>query len=181
MPGFHPKLTRYTKIFLSVVILAACGTKPEGDSASAASKARDGAPAPDFTLQSTDGKTVKLADLKGKVVLLDFWATWCPPCRVSTPALVRLNEKFKGKNLTVIGINLDEDTSKVVPYIQKAKIKHPVLYGNGEVESNYKIRSIPTFYLLNPNGVVVKHYEGYHPDFEKEWETEINSLLLAKK
>ena len=181
MSGFYPKLTRISKIFLSVMILAACGTKPSGDSASAGSKAKAGAPAPDFTLQSTEGKTVKLADLKGKVVLLDFWATWCPPCRVSTPALVRLNEKFKGKDLAVIGINLDEDHSEVAPYLQKEKIVHQVLYGTGDVESNYKVRSIPTFYILDPNGLIVKHYEGYHPDFEKEWETEINSLLLAKK
>ena len=137
--------------------------------------------APPFALKDLNGKTVRLTDYKGKVVLLDFWATWCPPCRMSTPALVRLNEKMQNKNVVVLGISLDEQTNIVPAYVQKAKIKHSVLYGSGSsIGEDYRINSIPTFYLIDQEGFIHKSFSGFYSSMEQEWKKEILSLLSSK-
>jgi len=136
--------------------------------------------APAFTLESIGGKKITLSNFKGKVVLLDFWATWCPPCRFSIPALVQLHQKFKDKKFEILGISLDENKKTVLPFMKKAKIEYPVLYAKGTtVDQDYRIRAIPTFILLDQTGKIVQTYTGFHSDVVKEWEKEIQ-ILLAK-
>lgn len=171
------------KIFIPILtlsLLLGCNSKPTAESEPETSgKVEVGAPAPDFSLENSAGGKINLADYKGKVVLLDFWATWCPPCRMSTPAIVKLNQKFKGKDLAVIGVSLDEDASNVVPpYIKKENVVHTIVYGNdSNVTQDYQVRAIPTFFLLDKKGVVYKQYAGFYPGLEKEWEKEIVKLL----
>ena len=124
---------------------------------------------------------MSLAEFKNKVVLIDFWATWCPPCRMSIPSLVKLNQKYKGKQLVIIGVSLDEKTAPVLPFIKKENVEHLILYGDDSVETNYRIRAIPSFYILDKKGMIQKHYEGYYPGLEQEWEKEINLLLKTSK
>lgn len=137
-----------------------------------------GAPAPNFSLETTTGAKMTLSDFKGKVVLLDFWATWCPPCRFSIPALIKLHEKYKNKNFVILGINVDEYRKPVLSFVKKQKIEYLVLYGGREkVEWDYRIRAIPSFFLLDGSGKIVKIYSGFYPGLEKEWEKEIDHLL----
>ncbi|MBI3012884.1 MAG: TlpA family protein disulfide reductase [Elusimicrobia bacterium] len=143
----------------------------------AAPKAKTGNPAPSFQLQSLNGKKVLLDDFKGKVVLLDFWATWCPPCRVSTPYLVQLNQRYQGKDLAILAISLDDSREPVLPFIKKEKVRHLVLYGDEAIQRDYQIRSIPTFFLIDKKGLIHRRYDGFHPALGSEWEKEINSLL----
>lgn len=140
--------------------------------------AKAGFSAPNFNLESTNKKKFSLSDFKEKVVLLDFWATWCPPCRFSTPTLVRINKKFKDQGLAVIGISLDEEPDPVPLFLKKEKVEHLILYaGNSSVSQDYSVRAIPSFFLIDKNGVIKKRYDGFYPGLEKEWEKEISILL----
>jgi thiol-disulfide isomerase/thioredoxin len=173
------------KTFIALLFcftLFGCKPKTEAKEAPAASaKSEINQAAPPFTLESTEGKKVSLSDFKGKVVLLDFWATWCPPCKMSMPALIKLGEKMKGKDLVVIGIDLGDNPTAVKNYIKNMGIDHLILYnGNSGIEEHYNVRAIPTFYIIDQQGAIYKNYAGYYPGLENEFEKDIN-LLLAKK
>lgn len=118
--------------------------------------------APEFSLKSVDGKTVKLSDYKGKVVIIDFWATWCPPCRKGIPDLISIQNEFKDK-VVIIGISLDrEKTIKDVPgFVKNNGINYPVVYGDDKVVIDYGgIQSIPTSFVVDKNGTVVDMHVG---------------------
>lgn len=140
---------------------------------------KDGDKAPNFSLKSVKGKTVKLSDFKGKIVIVDFWATWCPPCRKGIPDLVSIQKKFK-KDVVVIGISLDaEKTIKDVPeFVKNYKINYPILYGDEKVVVDYGgIQSIPTTFVIDRKGNVVDSHVGL-----VEKDTYINKIKeLLKK
>ncbi len=119
--------------------------------------------APDFTLSGIDGKTYKLKDYLGDVVILDFWATWCGPCKMEIPHLKELHAKYKDKGLTVIGVSLDAQGKQAVePFVEKNQIPFLSLLGNAEVVKAYgNVRSIPTTFLIDRKGIVQKVYKGY--------------------
>lgn len=146
-----------------------------------AEKAEEFETAADFTLPDLSGKKYTLSDFRGKVVLLDFWATWCPPCRMSTPALVELNAKLKKQKAAIIGVSLDEDPAVIPAFLKKMNVSHLILHaGSDPVSLSYDIRGIPAFYILDKKGRIRKEYPGYRPGLEKDWEKVINALLLEK-
>jgi cytochrome c biogenesis protein CcmG/thiol:disulfide interchange protein DsbE len=119
--------------------------------------------APDFTLVAVDGKKHSLSDYKGQVVLLDFWATWCGPCRMEIPHFKQLHEKYKDKGLAILGVSLDQQGAAAVkPFVEKHQIPFPSLLANAEVYQAYgKPTSIPTTFLIDRKGQVQKIYRGY--------------------
>lgn len=122
--------------------------------------------APDFTLQTSDGKTLKLSNLKGKVVIVDFWATWCPPCRKGIPDLINLKKKYGSKGFEIVGVSVDDENTikEVVPFIKNYGINYPVVYGNSNVTQAYGgIRAIPTSFVIDKKGNIVASYEGLMP------------------
>lgn len=134
--------------------------------------------APDFTLPTSDGKTLKLSDLKGKIVIIDFWATWCPPCRKGIPDLISLKKKYGSKGLEIVGISVDQPETKpeVVPFIKEYGINYPVVYSNNSVVQQYGgIRSIPTSFIIDREGKIVASYVGLYP--ESTYEKHIKELL----
>ena len=132
--------------------------------------------APEFRLVSTDGKDIRLSEYKGKVVIIDFWATWCGPCRKGIPDLIELQKEF-GKEIVVIGISLDTDTKReVIPFMQKIGINYPVAYGTLEVTQQYGgVEAIPTSFVINKNGKIVDKHVGLVP--KSEYADLINKLL----
>src|ERR1035437_7951858 len=132
--------------------------------------------APEFTLVSTDGKDIRLSEYKGKVVIIDFWATWCGPCRKGIPDLIELQKEF-GKDIVVIGISLDTDTKEeVIPFMQKIGINYPVAYGTFEVTQQYGgVEGIPTSFVINKKGEIVGKHVGLVP--KSEYTDQINKLL----
>jgi thiol-disulfide isomerase/thioredoxin len=112
--------------------------------------------ATDFTLESLDGKTSSLSDFKGKLVFLNFWATWCPPCRGEMPAMQALYEKLKAKGLVILAVDLAEEVAVVRDYVKQNKLTFPVLLDKaGEVGGIYGAESIPTTYLIDRAGNVL--------------------------
>lgn len=117
--------------------------------------------APNFTLTDTQGNQVRLSDFRGKIVIIDFWATWCPPCRRGIPDLIDLQKAYKNK-LAVIGISLDTDSKKdVVPFIKEYGINYKVVYGDNDVVQKYgNIQAIPTSFIIDQKGKIVSSYVG---------------------
>ena len=120
--------------------------------------------APDFTLEKIEGGTLTLSDYKGKLIILNFWATWCPPCRMEIPSFVELQNKYKD-HLIIIGINLDQDNPEnVKQFIKKFNINYPVVKGTYRVVLDYgEIRGIPTTFIIDSNGNIRETIVGYRP------------------
>ena len=129
--------------------------------------------APDFNLKALDGKMLQLSALKGKVVLLDFWATWCPPCRAEIPHFKELYAQYHAKGLEVIGVALDDGGERdVAPFAKENQINYPLsTTGAQQLAQQYGgIRGIPTTFLIDKQGKIAKKYVGYQDKavFEKE-------------
>jgi thiol-disulfide isomerase/thioredoxin len=127
--------------------------------------------APEFELKDAQGKAVHLSDYTGQVVLLDFWATWCGPCKGTIPWLIELSEKYRSAGLTVIGISMDEDGWQVVkPFVEKMHITYPILLGNKRTAYLYgDVESLPLAFFVDRNQRVAAIHAGAgsRSDFEK--------------
>ena len=121
------------------------------------------APAPALALPDLKGKIVSLADYKGKVVLLDFWATWCGPCAEELPDLKELQSKFGAKDFTIIGVSLDEDKRAVSAFVKDNAVPYPILLAGENPPEGYPVTAIPTAYLIDREGIIVQKYFGPQP------------------
>ncbi len=133
-------------------------------------------PAPAFTVMTLDGTEVSLDELRGSVVVLDFWATWCGPCRRELPIIQRTYEDFKDKNVTVLAVSVNSDTSAVRPYAAKHNLTLPIAFGR-ELGGAYGASSIPTLVVIDGRGQIRYVHIGYHPDLEEVLPEEIRELL----
>jgi peroxiredoxin len=142
-----------------------------------ATNPESGQVAPAWELKDLDGKAVKLADFKGKVVLLNFWATWCPPCRAEIPDLVSLQQQYSPQGLVVIGVALDEGgAARVRPFVKKFGIEYPVVIGNQKIAQAYGgIDAVPTTFVIDRKGTVVAEQKGAAG--RAEFESGIKPLL----
>ncbi len=119
-------------------------------------------PAPDFSFPGLDGKKVRLSDYKGKVVLVNIWATWCPPCVDEMPSMEKLYRKFKEQNFEILAVSIDESGSKAVaPFMKKNRLTFPALIdSDGTIKSAYRIAAIPESFIIDKQGVLVKKIVG---------------------
>lgn len=132
--------------------------------------------APDFTLPDLAGQPVQLAKLRGKVVLVDFWATWCPPCRAALPGLQKLHDDLADKGLTVLAVDIGEEAQKVLSFAEKNRMTFKILLDEkNKVSDVYKVSAIPTTFMINRQGQVVKVFTGLTP--EATLRQEVESLL----
>lgn len=135
--------------------------------------------APSFTLPTlkTDAPT-SLKQFAGKVVYVDFWASWCAPCKTSFPLLNKLHQKLKAQGFEVVAINLDEDKTNAEKFLQEVPVDFTVLRdAKGELADQYVVDSMPTSFILDKNGVVQKIHHGFVSDDIKEIETKVLELL----
>lgn len=119
-----------------------------------------GKPAPAFKLKTFDGKAVSLADYRGQVVLLDFWATFCVPCVQALPELQALHAKHTGRGFAVVGVTVDERAPLVKKATSRAKVTYPILQATPEVWNAYKVNALPAMILVGRDGKIIKRYGG---------------------
>ncbi len=130
----------------------------------------------DFTLTSIDGEEITLSKLKGTVVILDFWATWCPPCRKSIPVFVEMYKKYHEQGFIVLGISTEEK-SVLTKYRDENNIPYPILLGTNEVARLFEVSAIPKIFILDKNGDVRRTQVGFAPELEQKFYRTVDSLL----
>ncbi len=135
-------------------------------------------PAPDFTLKSQHGKNLKLSEYAGNVVLLNFWASWCGPCRLEMPYLNALNNKYQALGFIVLGVNVEENTDKARNYLNDIPVDFPILFDDKNIVSKrYDVVAMPTTVIIDRNGNMRYLHQGYKPGDEKKYKKIVNKLI----
>ena len=149
-----------------------------GWSLSAGAAVTPSAGAPDFTLPSLDGPNLRLQEQRGRVVMINFWATWCGPCRVEMPHLSKLYEKYRGSGFTVLAVNIDEDPHKAASLAKQLGMRFPVLLDTEKKVSRlYDLSTMPSTVLVDRDGRVRFVHRGYRDGYEDTYDKQIRELL----
>ena len=157
--------------WLQVLLLAAMAT-------AATAAVAPQSPAPDFTLRALAGPNLKLAEQRGRVVLVNFWATWCGPCREELPQLAKLHDKYRAAGLVLLGVNVDDDPRKAAELATRLGLRFPVLLDTDkQVSRRYDMSAMPATFLIDRDGVVRSIHRGYRAGFEQRYDAEIRELL----
>jgi cytochrome c biogenesis protein CcmG/thiol:disulfide interchange protein DsbE len=163
----------------AALLLSSCGFGPSAssDTVEAAANVEERKPAPEFTIKDGDGRDVSLSDFRGKVVLLNFWATWCGPCKIEMPWFIDFQRKYKDRGFSVVAVSLDEEGWDVVkPFAQDMKLNFPVLLGDNELAERFGgIRALPTTVIIDKEGRIYNTHTGLVS--MSDYEDEIKKLL----
>ncbi len=181
---FAMVMTAFALVIVAIIVINKLNT-PEpsvfaqemADESTTAGSA-GGSAAPDFTLASVGGGSKSLSDYKGKVVMLNFWATWCGPCKREIPDFIEMQKAYRAKGFEIVGVSLDDPTAtaEVARFVKQQGINYDIVYGNGEVAQAYGgVQSIPTTFLIDREGNVVSSRVGLTP--KAQWESAIEALL----
>jgi peroxiredoxin len=137
-----------------------------------------GAKAPEIALTDLTGKKVDLASLAGKVVIIDFWATWCAPCREELPELEKFHQKYGSKGLAIVGVSVDKEAGGIKDFLGKLKVTFPVVHDAGHaVSGKYGPPRMPSSYIVDRKGIVRYVHGGYRAGDAAEFEKQIQELL----
>jgi peroxiredoxin len=143
-----------------------------------ASAAELSGPAPPFALPTRDGGQVTLAELEGQVVMLNFWATWCGPCRQEMPHLEALHQRYSDLGFTLLGVNVEEDSSGADKFLAETPVTFPILFDpKSEVSKKYDVIAMPSTVLIDRTGNMRFIHHGYQPGYENEYQAQIRALL----
>jgi len=134
--------------------------------------------APDFTLKSNQGKNMRLEELRGEVVMLNFWASWCGPCRQEMPLMNDIYKEYKDLGFTILAVNVDEDSADADRFLTAVPVDFPVLYDNeSKVSEIYNVDAMPTTVLIDRDGNKRFHHRGYKPGYEDEYAKQVKALV----
>ena len=134
--------------------------------------------APNFTLKSRSGKNIKLSELRGQVVMLNFWASWCGPCRKEMPILQKIHKKYKRLGFTLLGVNVEENSRDAINYLKDVKVSFPILFDNKQrVSKLYNVSAMPTTVIIDRNGNKRFIHKGYKAGYERDYKKQIKKLL----
>lgn len=135
-------------------------------------------PAPNFTLKNLKGETVKLSDYKGKVVMINFWASWCPPCRQEMPLLEQMSKDLSAAGFILLGVNIDEELSDATDFLKTSPVTFPILLDpTAKVADLYKNEAMPSSYFVDRNGNLAYLHKGYKKGEEEDYRKVIKKLL----
>ena len=169
--------TSMTSLF-SLAARWLCAAALAAGASAAVAAATVGAAAPDFTLRALDGPNLRLQVQRGRVVLVNFWATWCGPCRKEMPHLNRLADKYRASGLVLLGINVDDDVRNATEVAAKLGVKFPVLLDTDKKVSRlYDLNSMPSTMVIDRNGRVRFVHRGYQDGYEDQYDKQIRDLL----
>jgi peroxiredoxin len=158
-------LTGILAVFLPFTLVCAADISP-------------GYRAPEFTLKSQNGRNLSLKELRGQVVMINFWATWCAPCRQEIPALNTLYEKYRDTGFVLLGVNVDTESVNAIQMASKLKATYPILFDTDKRASMlYQVSAMPTTILIDRDGKVRYIQKGYVAGIEGKYQTQIRELL----
>jgi len=136
--------------------------------------------APDFTLRTTEGGNMRLQEQRGRVVMVNFWATWCGPCKIEMPHLNRLYEKYRSSGFVLMGVNVDEDPRNAVNTAAKLGVTFPVLLdADKRVSRLYDLSTMPTTLIIDRDGRVRHLHRGYRDGYEQTYDQQIREMLKS--
>jgi cytochrome c biogenesis protein CcmG/thiol:disulfide interchange protein DsbE len=171
--SFISPITRILLVVIAASFLAAPGPVDAAP--------RPGQPAPNFKLISTTGQTISQENYRGHVLILDFFATWCQPCRQSIPHLVEMNRKYGKQGLQILGLSLDEDGERAVKtFADEFRVNYPLALAGDSITVDFGIRSVPIMYLIDKKGKIVEVYRGSSDETARSLEQSIKRLLAEK-
>lgn len=134
--------------------------------------------APDFTLRSNSGKNIKLSEYRGDVVMINFWASWCGPCRQEMPLLNDLYNRYKKLGFTILGVNVEADSRAAKTLLKDLPVNFPILFDKtNDVSKMYDVAAMPSTVLVDRNGNVRYLHKGYVPGYEKEYQKQVRKLV----
>ena len=143
-----------------------------------ASSGLEGQTAPDFALKSSTGENMRLSEYRGDVVMVNFWATWCGPCRQEMPLLDELYQRYSRVGFNLLGVNLDDDSRRAMQMIEELGVNFPVLFdARKQVSELYDVDAMPVTVIIDRGGTVRYVHQGYKPGYEDKYLTQIRSLL----
>ena len=145
---------------------------------SLASSGLEGQQAPDFALKSSTGENLRLSEFRGDVVMINFWATWCGPCRQEMPLLDELYSRYQRVGFNLLGVNIDDDSRRAMQMIDELGVSFPVLFDSRkEVSKLYEVEAMPVTVIVDREGTVRYIHHGYKPGYEDKYLDQIRSLL----
>ena len=171
------KQMQLKKYLLRITPLALAGlllfTQP------AAAILQKGDPAPPIKLTTTSGQPITLNNYKGYVLVMDFFATWCIPCKESIPHMNNLNRKYGKQGLQILGMSVDDEADKLLlkSFVSEKNVTYPVALANEDLQADYGLRSVPTLFIISKKGIVAEKYMGYNDEIAKSIEAAIKRLL----
>jgi peroxiredoxin len=134
--------------------------------------------APDFTLKSHSGENLKLSELRGEVVMVNFWASWCGPCRQEMPLLDQLYQRYKPMGFTLLGVNVEENTAAAKKMLKEAPVSFPILFDRkNQVSELYQVKAMPSTFLVDRDGKLRYLHKGYKPGYENDYQSQIRELI----
>jgi thiol-disulfide isomerase/thioredoxin len=136
---------------------------------------------PDLEFAGEEGGTVRLSQLKGNVVLLNVWATWCGPCKLELPIVQRMYDRYSDRNFVVLAINVDADRKRVEPFLKRYNISLPVYSAAPEDVAQMTAMGIPSTFILGPDRTLIDMAVGFSPEVEERWKKVIEKHLKARK
>jgi peroxiredoxin len=145
---------------------------------SLASSGLEGQTAPDFALKSSTGENLRLSEYRGDVVMINFWATWCGPCRQEMPLLDELYSRYNRVGFNLLGVNIDDDSRRAMQMVEELGVNFPVLFdARKEVSKLYEVEAMPVTVIVDRQGTVRFVHHGYKPGYEEKYLDQIRSLL----
>lgn len=169
-------ITSSNRILLALIAASTLAVSALADAAP-----RPGQPAPNFKVISTSGQAISEENYRGRVLILDFFATWCQPCRQSMPHLVEMNRKYGKQGLQILGLSVDEEGERAVKkFTEEFRINYPLAMAGDHTTVDFGIRSVPVMYLIDKKGNIVEVYRGYSNEMARSVEQSIKRLLAEK-
>ncbi len=180
MRQYGSRLNLLAAAILILTLLATGATAARGEDLANDTQSKEAQQAPDFALRTLEGKTIRLSELRGKkVVLINFWATWCPPCRLEMPTMQKIYTEYKKKGFEILAVNIEPDANQEIrDFIKELRLTFPILLDpQMKVAREYRVFGLPVSILLDRKGIIRARETGYNDWTDKESREQVESLL----